>query len=1293
MPKVSVILSSYNHEAYVAQAIESVLNQTFKDFELLIYDDGSSDKSADIIRSFHDDRIKMFLYPKNRGPLEASKEPARVACGEYIAIHHSDDMWAPDKLEKQVKFLDEHKSYAACFTLVKFIDEKGEDYIPDEGSFYRTVFQQENRTRAAWLHQFFFYGNCLCHPSLLIRREKYEQYDLLNIEGLCQLPDYYMWVKLALHENIYVYQEQLTKFRLRNNVEQSQQSGERPEVSIRSQFELYQVLQLYKTIDQRRFMLEVFPESAEYLEDEGDLLFALAKMAQRIDSPPYQMLALDILYDAVRDPKRSKEIERKYHYSYRDFIRETGERDVFHMLGTMNFLNGKLYVDYGNGFELKADQPGVYITGSGSFFIRFRVESMQRIAKSLRLELANSRYKYISIESCVLNGKSVKVVPENSFSTNGAYDTFITMCPQYSIDCDEKGEILLTVSGKVDLSVILTYDEILSKFSRELDEKQNELDEKQNELNNKNHEIEIKNHEFDVQSRALRLKTEELAARSRELETKNLKLEEQSREIEARGRAIISQDEELRAIKSSRGWRLLQKLWAVRDKFVPLGSKRRLVAKLAYKSIRSPRVALSKLSISNIKKLIHYMKTEDAASIEGRIDLHMPSSFAPGAELVLIDSVGDTEKKLSDYEKMEFPSFNEVTVSIVIPVYNQFNFTYNCLKSILNNTKGVSYEILIADDCSTDNTREMEKLFTGIVVIHNEKNLGFLRNCNHAASMALGKYILFLNNDTQVQPDWLPPLVDLMEEHDDIGMTGSKLVYPNGQLQEAGGIYWKDGSAWNYGHAGNPNDPEFNYVKDVDYISGASILIRRTLWEKIGGFDELFVPAYCEDSDLAFAVRDEGYRVVYQPKSVVVHFEGISNGTDVSTGIKKYQVENQKKLCEKWKEVLESEHFPNGEEVFLARDRSRFKKTIVVVDHYVPHYDTDAGGRCTFEYLKLFVELNMHVVFVGDNYAPHQPYTDELRQMGVNVLAGECWTIQRFRKWLDENGKYVDYVYLNRPHISVKYIDMFKEMTKAKIFYFGHDLHFIRERRQAEIENRPELLESAEKWEKVECGLFTKADVVHVVGAYEQGVLQEMFPGKPIRNIPLYLYEEGEMQSVGANGIEGRSTMIFVGGFNHQPNQDAVFWFMDEIYPKIIAEIPDLMFYIVGSRPTEKVKALANDKVVVTGYVSDEELEKLYSKARVNVIPLRYGAGVKGKVVETLAFGVPAVTTPIGAEGLPDVERCLDVVEEPEEYAARVLRYLRDDDYWVEHAKLGQQYIQEHFTKTHAKDILLKDMK
>ena len=330
---------------------------------------------------------------------------------------------------------------------------------------------------------------------------------------------------------------------------------------------------------------------------------------------------------------------------------------------------------------------------------------------------------------------------------------------------------------------------------------------------------------------------------------------------------------------------------------------------------------------------------------------------------------------------MKLPECDEPLVSIIIPVYNQFHYTYNCIKSIINHTRDVKYEVILADDVSTDKTREIENVIENLRVIHNKKNLGFLLNCNNAAKFARGKYINFLNNDTSVQRGWLSSLLSLIENDEKIGLVGSKLVYPNGLLQEAGGIFWNDASAWNYGRGKSPMAAEFNYLKEVDYISGASILISKFLWNEIGGFDERFVPAYYEDSDLAFEVCKHGYKVVYQPESVVVHFEGMSNGTDTSSGVKAYQVENKNKFYEKWKDVLKENHFENGKNVFLARDRSKNKKCILFVDHYVPTFDKDAGSRATYQHLKLMSELGYNIKFIGDNFLKYEKYTKVLENL------------------------------------------------------------------------------------------------------------------------------------------------------------------------------------------------------------------------------------------------------------------------------------------------------------------------
>lgn len=699
--------------------------------------------------------------------------------------------------------------------------------------------------------------------------------------------------------------------------------------------------------------------------------------------------------------------------------------------------------------------------------------------------------------------------------------------------------------------------------------------------------------------------------------------------------------------------------------------------------IRNPASSIRSASWSRFKRAISVFRGTSHDDLQLWIQQRFPA----------IDDSGMPEVKPRlepqlDNLELTFHRPDIPRVSIVIPAYNEYRMTVFCLQSLLNTTTGVDYEVIFADDASTDLTSTIGERIKGIEIVRADENQGFVNNCRNGASHARGEYLLFLNNDTAFTDGWLSNLVAVLDADPKVGIVGPMLLFGNGRLQEAGGIIWNDASGWNYGRMDDPGRPEYNYLKETDYVSGACLLIRQALWEELGGFDQRYVPAYYEDTDLCFSVRAAGYKVLYQPASKIYHFEGISNGTDLSSGVKKYQVENRGKFLAKWATTLQLENFPNAQRVFLARDKSRDRRTVLVIDHYVPSYDKDAGSRSTWQYLHLMVEMGYNVKFIGANFFPHQPYTRELQSLGVEVLVGEKMA-RNFSTWLNENAVYIDAVYLHRPHIAEQFSRVLKEMNpKPKLIYFGHDLHFLRVKREYELTGDHKFRVLADDWKHRELAVFKDFDKIYYASQVEVDLLGEIAPNVDVSAIPLYVLEASEAKPY---CWQDRDDILFVGGFNHSPNVDAICWFVQDILPLVVAVCPDIKLNVVGSNAPDAVKALASQHVVIHGYLSDEELAAQYERARMVVVPLRYGAGVKGKILEALQHGAPLVTTDVGAEGLPEPSVVFNIKETAGDFAQELIAIERGCSERLLKLEHYAEYLDRYFSKSRASEILCRD--
>ncbi len=711
----------------------------------------------------------------------------------------------------------------------------------------------------------------------------------------------------------------------------------------------------------------------------------------------------------------------------------------------------------------------------------------------------------------------------------------------------------------------------------------------------------------------------------------------------------------------SSSWRITEPLrsatiWA-RDKRARLAEFVRAVRRLP----RSLAIARQILAAEGFKALVWRMRTQ----------LSLRAMPPPA-----VTTVYSVERKIVP---MTIETSDKPKYSLIIPVYDQHLLTFTCLKSIAETCKGLAIEVLVIDDCSPQPAAEALSSVAGITVLRNETNLGFLASCNHGVTHAKGEFVAILNNDLILTAGWLQEMEAVFRQLPDCGLVGAKLVYPDGRLQEAGGIVWRDGSAWNVGRGDDPGKPEYNFVREVDYCSGACLLIERDFWNALGGFDTAYAPAYYEDTDLAFRVREAGRRVYYQPHAVVVHFEGQSSGTDLTKGVKRHQLIHQKTFERRWTKVLAS-HRPNG--MWPHLEQNRYSSTrILVIDACMLTPDQDSGSLRMFEMLSLMRNLGHKVTFVATNLEYRQPYVAAIQAIGVEVLHNPYVT--SIVRHLEQHGASYDVVVLSRETTASQYFEVVKRhVSQAKVIFDTVDLHFLRTERQAALTNDEPLRLAARKMRESELGFITAADATLVVSPIEQDILRQLAPRANVQ-----IVSNIHVPMPGPEPYAARDGILFIGGFRHPPNLDAITWYIEKVLPILRIKHPGLVTTVIGSNAPPWLERYAAQDLVIAGFVPDVTAH--YHAARLSISPLRYGAGVKGKINLAMQYGVPVVATTVSVEGmyLKDEESVL-VADEPEAFADAIIRLHGDDALWTRLRQGGLDNIEEWFSRSAARRAL-----
>ena len=464
------------------------------------------------------------------------------------------------------------------------------------------------------------------------------------------------------------------------------------------------------------------------------------------------------------------------------------------------------------------------------------------------------------------------------------------------------------------------------------------------------------------------------------------------------------------------------------------------------------------------------------------------------------------------------PPLTQVDVSIIIPVFNHWRESLACLASIARVTSGPAYEVIVVDDASSDETPALLERILGVVALRNEQNLGFIGSCNRGAAAARGAFLVFLNNDTVVTTGWLEALALTFRNIQGTGYVGAKLVYPDGRLQEAGSVIWRDGTGWNYGKFDDAGHPKYNFTREVDYCSGACVMVPRALFEQLGGFDAQFTPAYYEGTNLAFKIRHAGHKIIYQPHARIIHHGGLTSGTSLESGVKSYQVVNQKKFRRRWSQRLDF-HPPAPPSDYDRNEYTRdmdaaTRGRVLVLDHRLPFFDQDAGSLRMMEMIRAPAGTGHRVTFIPCDLTAWPGYLEDLQSIGVEVIYRPYY--QSAVEYLRQHGREFSLAILSRLDTAAKHMTTVRRLApRAKIVFDTVDLHFLREERQARI-RQDSLPESAVAIRKQkELRLATRANLTLVVSPIEKTILETECPGIDVRILPtIYPVEENEVAGI-----------------------------------------------------------------------------------------------------------------------------------------------------------------------------------
>ena len=730
---------------------------------------------------------------------------------------------------------------------------------------------------------------------------------------------------------------------------------------------------------------------------------------------------------------------------------------------------------------------------------------------------------------------------------------------------------------------------------------------------------------------------------------------------------LKDKDDYIQHVQETYVWRVYAKFWNFINKVLPVDTRRRAVAKYVF---TMHKILKQKLTEFFLPEKVQNTDAEEKNKI---------------TDIELLERLNKEEFELflsNPKNIFEFSASLQPEASIIIVVLNNPWLTFRCLKSIKERTNP-PYEIIIVDNNSEGKTKLLLSRVKGAKIITNSENYGFTKACNQAGKIAASRHIVLLNNDTEVLENWLSELILAAEKNEKCGAVGGKLLLYNGKLQEAGSIIWNDGSTSGYGRNDNPSKPEYSYLREVDYCSGACLLIKSDLFRNFGGFDERFSPAYYEEADFCFRLRKKGYKIIYQPAAKVMHRESSSS---LPPQVLEWSVKNRAKFIEKWPEELKNHYSPCAENILFARDRKQGLK-VLFIDDRIPVPFLGSGYPRTFSLLEILSKTEHKVTF----FPLQEPkwaefYTPRLQEMGIEVLYNNGGVKLDIEDFLKKRQNYYDVIWISRPHNIKETLAKIKTVCpNAKIIYDAESL--FSEREILKLSAGGINLSEEEKEEMINKEIFlfkSAAEVVTVSELDKEKITKRGIKNSTVIGYPLILKPTNKYFSE-------RQDILFAGSLSdpESPNRDAIIYFANEIFPKIQKKLK--MRLIIAGTNTDRFKEirdLSSSSIIIKGFVKN--LEELYKNCRVFIVPTRYSAGISLKLLEAMSYGIPSVVFFLSAKQLGLVHgREALIARTSDEFAENVISLYSDELLWNQVWEGSLSYIRDNCSPAKLKKELI----